>query len=78
MHWMDGWWHMAGMWIGWLLVLIVIVAVVWLVVRAASDRGRSGGPPGDVASPEQILKQRYARGEIDREEYERRLADLRD
>ena len=28
-------------------------------------------------SPEQILKRRYAAGEIDKEEYDRRLSDLR-
>jgi uncharacterized membrane protein len=28
-------------------------------------------------TPETILKRRYARGEVDREEYERRLTDLR-
>jgi hypothetical protein len=28
-------------------------------------------------SAEQILKRRYARGEIDREDYERRLNDIR-
>ena len=28
-------------------------------------------------TPEQILKRRYARGEIEREEYQRRLEDLR-
>jgi len=28
-------------------------------------------------SAEQILKRRYARGEIDREDYERRLDDIR-
>ncbi|MFI0716705.1 SHOCT domain-containing protein [Streptomyces inhibens] len=31
-----------------------------------------GGP-----TPEQILAERYARGEIDEEEYQRRLATLR-
>ncbi len=30
-----------------------------------------------TASPEQTLKQRYARGEMDKEEYERWLSDLR-
>ncbi|MBA2807739.1 SHOCT domain-containing protein [Streptomyces sp. KM273126] len=35
------------------------------------------GPPGPRSGPEQILAERYARGEIDEEEYERRMATLR-
>jgi len=37
--------------------------------------GGGQGPHGE--SPETILKQRYARGDLDRDEYERRLSDLR-
>jgi putative membrane protein len=64
-----GWW-MVLWWIAGIVVLIVLVR---LVVGAA---------PGGFSSrvdetPEQILKRRYARGEIDREEYQRRLEDLR-
>ncbi|MEO8520182.1 MAG: SHOCT domain-containing protein [Acidobacteriota bacterium] len=33
--------------------------------------------PRGEDSPEAILKRRYAHGDVDREEYERRLADLR-
>ena len=49
----------------------VLVLMVWAVARAA------GGARGVDDSPETILKRRYARGEIDREEYERRLSDMR-
>jgi len=53
----------------WLAVLILLV---WIVARAA------GGASGRTdETPEQILKRRYARGEIERDEYERRLSDLR-
>lgn len=63
-----GWW--MALW--WVFGLAFLVLLVWLVGRAA------GGPLGRVdESPEQILKKRYARGELVREEYRRRLEDLR-
>lgn len=71
MHGFDGC-HMGGMWFWWILVVAVVLAVVWLAV-SYSRRGNGG--PGE--SPEQILKRRFAKGEIDREEYERTLTELR-
>lgn len=63
-----GWW----MGFGWVLGLAVLMLFVWMVTRA------TGGFPGRAEdTPEQILKRRYAQGEIDREEYEGRLADIR-
>jgi putative membrane protein len=63
-----GWW--MAVW--WILGLAVMVLLVWIVARAAA------GPVERADdSPEQILKRRYARGEIDREEYDRRLTDIR-
>jgi putative membrane protein len=53
----------------WLAVLILLV---WVVARGAGSQSWRIDE-----TPEQILKRRYARGEIEREEYERRLSDLR-
>ena len=52
-----------------------MVLLVLLVLLAA---GAAGGwwSRGDETA-EQILKRRYAKGEIEREEYQRRLEDLR-
>lgn len=70
---------------------LVVMAVIWLV-RNITGRGhvdrRFGGGPGVAAygpvgpphvasSAEQILGERYARGEIDENEYRTRLAVLR-
>lgn len=63
-----GWW--MALW--WLFGLAVVVLLVWLIAKTAS-----GAPGRADDTPEQILKRRYARGEIDREEYERRLTDIR-
>jgi len=64
---------MGGMWLWSLIGLGVLLFFVWAVARA----GVGGGQGPRSESPETILKQRYARGDIDRDEYERRLSDLR-
>lgn len=56
----------------WLLVLAVIALVVFLVVRAVQHPGAGG-----TRSVRDILNERYARGEIDHDEYEERLSKLR-
>ncbi|MGE5189836.1 MAG: SHOCT domain-containing protein [Gemmatimonadota bacterium] len=74
MHFWDGSWQMGGfgMMFLWVVVIIGAGVVVWLV----SSSGR-GAPRGGEDSPETILKRRYAKGEIDRDEYVRRLEELR-
>lgn len=63
-----GWWMV--LW--WGFGVAVLALFVWLIARTA------GGPSGrGDETPEQILKRRYARGEIDREDYQRRLEDVR-
>lgn len=64
---------MGGMWLWWIVGLGVVVLLVWAIARAPG----SPAPPREEDSPDTILKRRYARGELDREEYERRLGDLR-
>lgn len=63
-------WLLAGL----ALLVAVVVGVVWWLRR---DR-RSGQESNRSAdSPEEILKRRYATGEIDEDEYLRRSAGLR-
>jgi putative membrane protein len=77
MMWDDGGWS----WWGWLLMSVMMVAfwafIVWAavtVVRSLTDRQPRA--PSDL-DPEEILANRFARGEIDAEEYHRRLETLR-
>ncbi len=65
------WYHQWGMGLMMFGTFIVVVIIVWLVVRLIDQGTRSD------QSPEAILKRRYARGEINREEYEQQLNDLR-
>ena len=68
---------MAGWgWLGMLLMALFWVAViagaVWVIVRLL--RGRSGRATG--SSAHDILRERYARGEIDQETYQRMRSAL--
>jgi putative membrane protein len=62
MGWMVIWWVFgAGL----------IAMVVWAFLRVG------GGLRGSHESAEETLKRRYAGGEIDRDTYQRMVADLR-
>lgn len=67
----DPVWHVV--WMGaWLLMnLIVIVAVVWTLTRHLPHLHRRH------ETAEDILKRRYASGELDRQQYEDMLKDIR-
>jgi putative membrane protein len=55
----------------WLVFLGLVAGGVWLVVRAV--RGPSGQPHGSAL---QVFEERFARGEIDRDEFEERRRAL--
>lgn len=67
---MDGW-AFGWMWIWPVLVLAGLMLLVYGVVRLVA------GGSGPASSAQRILDERYARGEIDEEEYRRRRAQLR-
>ena len=76
------WWNDGMGWGGWILMGLAMVAFWSLVVIGliALFRGypenRANQSDGD-RSPRQILDERFARGEIDRDEYEARQDALR-
>lgn len=59
------------MWIFWLLLIAVVLIVIKATLAGTSQRWR---PKDD--SPIGILKKRYANGEIDEEEFNRRRKEL--
>jgi putative membrane protein len=74
----------GGMLFGWILLIGIAVLVVWLF---RSSAGRTDGPAGKVtpqSRPEarrsamEVLEERFARGEIDKREFEERRDELRE
>jgi putative membrane protein len=59
------------------LVLLVLGVVVWAIIKVVSDWQNRIGLNRREDSAEETLRQRFARGEIDAEEYERSLEVLR-
>lgn len=75
---MDGPMMMGWFWIWPALVLIGVVLLGHLAYRLIQNR--RPGPDAMMASPgsvRQILDERYARGEIDEQEYRQRRDELR-
>jgi putative membrane protein len=58
-----------------LLFWILVVAGIVALVRALSSRS-GGGSPAAPESPIDILKRRYASGEIGKPEFEEKMKDL--
>lgn len=73
MHWwMIGWMGSILMVVFWVLVIVAIVYFIrWLV----SSPRRSLGPQAQDSAME-ILRNRYARGDISKEEFEQKKKDL--
>jgi putative membrane protein len=78
---MDGGWGILGI-LGGLVQLLfwggLLAVIVWAVVRITANR-QGGGTDARVGgdSAEEVLRQRFARGEIDAEEYDERRRILR-
>jgi putative membrane protein len=78
---MMGWYHDGVGWGGWIVMTVAMVAFWALVVFAVLAMFRTQRPdeptPADRRDPMQILDERFARGEIDEEEYHARSSVLR-
>jgi len=75
---MGGWGMMMGVgMLAWVVILVVIVVAVYLVVRLVQGP-TSQGPSREThqESAMDILKRRYARGEISKDEFDQMKRDL--
>ena len=76
--WYDGRWH-DGSGPGWWLAFPIAFGLFWIAVAIGAFYllRRRTSPPSPRAGAEAVLAERYARGEIDEDEYHSRLAVLR-
>lgn len=71
-------WGGWNMMFGWIFILVLVLAAVWVL-----SQGKWRGGPNDRDGKrgedraETVLREQYARGDIDEETYRRRLDELR-
>lgn len=68
----------GGMWFGWLFWIIILVVIVWAVVTIV-NKNQKNNADGNIPRHRdalEILKERYARGEINRDQFEQMKRDL--
>jgi putative membrane protein len=78
MYWGNGMggWGMVLMTVSGLLFWgLIIAGIVWLV-RSIGQRDQSGSAPPAAPTPQRVLADRFARGEIDEDEYKHRVQVL--
>ncbi len=68
-----GLWMLFWALVGLAVLVLAVVGITWLLRRTDSPRP---GPPGHGETPEELLRRRYAAGEIDEDAYQRRRSGL--
>jgi putative membrane protein len=69
-----GWWGVLMMILFWGLLILLAAGLIKYLFQGS--RSASDPPRGQALKAREILDQRYARGEIDREQYELMKNDL--
>ena len=69
----DGHWYGMGGGFMWIIWILLIVVFGWAIFTAIGDGISNRKTPKSALD---ILKERYARGEIDQEEYEEKRKTL--
>ncbi len=70
--WMWG----GGMWFGWIFWLVIIGIIVWLLINQSGKYSNQNQVNPLSESPLDILKKRYAKGEITKEQFDLMKRDL--
>lgn len=74
---MYGWdWGMGGVFMILLMVVFFAAIVVGIILLVRATAGRASTSSSSPTTPLQVLEDRYARGDINREEFMQRKQDL--
>ena len=74
--WGTGWFGMIFMLVFWVLVIVGLVFLVKWLFRASRGENFQARGASSSSRALDILKERYARGEIDKEEFEAKKRDI--
>ncbi len=81
MHMWNGFFGMGWIWmiLFWLIIIAVVVVVVILIINSTKqNQAPSPGRSSGYADAVEKVKERYAKGEISREEYKQMIEDLKE
>ncbi len=83
MNQMSESWHRTGLfmgmhWLWWLFWILALAMILWAFWRIHADRAEQHQGAMRQESAEEQLRARFAAGEIDEDEYARRLRILRE
>ncbi|MCF6357277.1 MAG: SHOCT domain-containing protein [Draconibacterium sp.] len=62
-----------GMGFGWIIGLVAVILIIWVISRTVNKNNYFDDPD---KSAFEMLKERYARGEISKEQYEQTRSDI--
>lgn len=68
---MNGFGMGVGMWLFWIVILLFVVFIIKIIVSKSPDQFDTR-----LESPLEILEKRYARGEINKDEFESMKKEL--